>query len=153
MNTENSYILVGWPESQKFIGKKGCVNSDDQSVFVPRDKYLKAQRSNEAAKDLLKRSSDIKDELLAFIDRNVPEKGLSVPKKHQDTGDTRVDYCDHFTGEVNRMTVTKIYKGRIEGVDDYGNEIERCSLSTDLTTDGIHDIVHYLVYMRNKHRM
>ena len=42
------YILVEWPESQAFIGQKGCyfcqINEDDdlsldQAIFVPEDLY------------------------------------------------------------------------------------------------------------------
>lgn len=40
------YILVGWPESQKFIGREGCYYCNptenvqlDQAIFVPEDLY------------------------------------------------------------------------------------------------------------------
>ena len=50
------------------------------------------------------------------------------------------------------MTVTKILRHRIEGVDDYGNE-DSCSIDADLSYDGIYDIVRFLVYCRGKSRV
>ena len=42
----NRYILVEWPESQEFIGRKGCYYCSptedgqlDQAMFVPEDLY------------------------------------------------------------------------------------------------------------------
>ena len=33
------YILVEWPESQKFMDIEGCILSEDCSYFVPEDIY------------------------------------------------------------------------------------------------------------------
>ena len=49
---ETKYLLVQWPESQSFIGVKGCyyvtINEDgdddltlDQAMFVPEETYNK----------------------------------------------------------------------------------------------------------------
>ena len=35
----NRYILVEWPESQKFIDVEECILSEDGSYFVPEDIY------------------------------------------------------------------------------------------------------------------
>ena len=150
---EKTYVLLDWPDSQPFIGKKDCVATDDMQVFVPREKYLKSQGTDVLAKDLLTRSKAIKEELIEFIGKNVPESGTSVTKHEQFTGELRIDFCEHFTGEASRMTVTKIFPGRIEGVDDYGNVIEHCPIREDLSVDAIYDIARFLVYNRGRHRV
>ena len=35
------YILVDWPESQKFMENEDCIISEDSSCFVPEDIYYK----------------------------------------------------------------------------------------------------------------
>jgi len=32
------YIRLEWPESQEYLGREGCFNSDESSVFVPENK-------------------------------------------------------------------------------------------------------------------
>ena len=38
----NKYILVEWPESQKFMDIEECILSEDGGCFVPEDIYYNA---------------------------------------------------------------------------------------------------------------
>lgn len=154
MEKTNDYILLGWPDSQPFLYERRCIpaGGDEPAVFVPRDLYLKSKGVS-PADDLLDRADKVRSELLSFIGKNVPEKGITLTKAERETGDCRVDITEHFTGEVTRMDVVKIFPGRLEGVDDYGNEIERCSLQQDCGTDALYDIARFLVLYRGKKRV
>ncbi len=148
------YLLIGWPESQPYQSRKDCVPTCDDyagAMFVPESVYLK--RRKDAPEMLIEDFKQTKERLLAFIAKNVPEKGIHLTKKERDSQECRITWCDHFSGEYSRLNVTDIYPGRVEGVDDYGNRIERCSLSCDVDTDAIYDIARFLYYYRGKRRV
>lgn len=37
------YYLIEWPESQKFMGHRDCIQSEGMSYFVPCDLYDKTK--------------------------------------------------------------------------------------------------------------
>lgn len=146
------YVKLDWPESQPFIGKKGCIECDEASVLVPKEKYLKKKGTSRAVQ-LLADYQELKKSLLAFIEKNVPEQGITLKKEEIDTDECRVLVTEHFTGEPTLVNVTKIYPYCVEGKDSYGNELDRISLQTDCSLDAVYDIARFLIYYRKKTRV
>jgi hypothetical protein len=81
------YILVQWPESQHFIGVKGCffcgpTSEDnceeyDQAMFVPEDLYCKTTG------------------MIHKFDKTVKNKELQqILAKYPNDANVAVEYCD-----------------------------------------------------------
>ena len=81
------YILVQWPESQHFIGVKGCFfcqcneedsfGDNDQAMFVPEDLYCKTTGM------IHKFGKTVKNEELQ-----------QILAKYPDDANVAVEYCD-----------------------------------------------------------
>lgn len=154
------YVITGWPESQKFERKKGCISAvtanptdpddADSIVLVPEKVYLRSQGKDAPTRALLDQFHDLRARLQRFISDNVPEKGIKLTEQEIKEEELRVDFCDHHTGDLSRITVTKINRFNIEGKDDYGFDCDRVSTESDLDVNALYDIVHFLYYKRNK---
>lgn len=150
------YILLNWPASQPFQSNSKCIPSPEGErgdMFVPEEIYLKSKAGRPSAMDILDAFQDVKQRLLSFIAKNVPEKGITLKKEEIDTDECRVLVTEHFTGEPTLVNVTKIYPYRVEGKDSYGNDLDRISLQTDCSLDAVYDIARFLVYYRKKTRV
>ena len=149
----NSYILLGWPESQPWLGKRKCIPGEDQSVFVPADLYEKKTPAKQRAEEMLKGFRNSSNALREFIAKNVPVTGIKLTKKEIAEQTLRIDFCEHFTGETGRLNVTHIEKYNVKGIDDYNNEVDRCSIASDLCADSVYEIAWFLFYYRNKSKI
>jgi len=89
-------------------------------------------------------SSTVKG-MLDYIEKNVPKEGIPIEDNGYAEDVVRIGFFDHFNGEPGYLTVKKLFPGRVEGTDDYGNEITRCSLEADVFKEDLREIVTYLV--------
>lgn len=148
-----TYVCLGWSESQPYLNNKKCVPTEDGAVFVPTEILEKKKSKETRAIEILLAFRNCEKQLKKFIKDNVPERGIKLTKQEINNEELRLDFCDHFTGEPGRLNVTHIYPGKVVGKDDYGNEIDRCSIDCDLTTEGVYEIANFLIGKRKKFKV